>query len=587
MNSNASARSTVRRGALTIDPAKNPAVLDTCTWDPRAAVAVLTQSPVEPLDELRRAIRDGRPPPTISAITPFMGSIAHKGESAFVLGELPDGQYVFLEFHPSDQPSQLSGVLGDTRLNDSETVGIHPTDAATLHLYLREIDPAKGPRALGDTPRIGVGVRMSRACWPAIFRAMESRGFAANAIQNSARELNLLSSLVEGRPAERSYYTGFGMIEAGHTGSTFEGLWLCGVIEAVKYPTALRFGADADHIPVRRGPDGLSRAERYLEVCRNYTFFTIDLADILDYVALRERADSRAADRAARVIGDTTLHRQVVAYHKGPTRVGSRSYRLPEPLVDRMVGKYWLALDALEQVDAHLRDVKEGEQYDLEFTIDEHPPEVAAFDCLTSEEECVFVASELRRRGLPVTHVAPNVGIEKGFDYRGGDGLEGLENRVHILSEILAAHGLLIDIHSADDLSGPTRSVIRRATGGRLHYKISPTPQILFAEVLEDFDPGLFREWWNDAVAYAQGEAATGSAFAAWCLTQLEAAAPQQPSHRDPVFHHYGFRFVGRRDAQGQFLNRERIYSLSKDFYEAYEDRLVAYLGGLADELLA
>jgi hypothetical protein len=105
--------------------------------------------------------------------------------------------------------------------------------------------------------------------------------------------------------------------------------------------------------------------------------------------------------------------------------------------------------------------------------------------------------------------------------------------------------------------------------------------------VLEDFDPGLFREWWNDAVAYAQGEAATGSAFAAWCLTQLEAAAPQQPSHRDPVFHHYGFRFVGRRDAQGQFLNRERIYSLSKDFYEAYEDRLVAYLGGLADELLA
>jgi hypothetical protein len=587
MDSDTPSSSRVKFGALSIDPARNPAVIDTGTWDPGAAVTVLTASPVEPLRELCEAIRDERPLPMMSAITPYEGSIARKEASAFALAGLVDGQHVLLEFHGRGEPRQFPGGLADVGLTDDWAMTIHPTDTATLHRYLREIAPTKGPRALGDTPRLGVGNRMSKAGWPAVFRAMESHGFAANAIQNSIRELNLLSDLVEGRPAEKSYYPGFGMIEAGHTGSTTVGLWVCGVLEALKYPTALRFGADADHLPVRRGPDGLSRANRYLEACRYYTFFTIDLSDILDYAALREPSDPDAASRAEAAIGDPTLHRQMVAYHKGPKRVGSQSYQLSEALIDRMVGKYWQALAALEEVDTHLRRIKEGEPYDLEFTMDEHPPEVPAFDCLTSAEECLFVAGELRRRAVPVTHLAPNVGIEKGFDYRGPDGLEGFERRVATLGEITAAHDLLIDIHSADDLSAPTRGAIRRATGGRLHYKVSPMPQVLFAGVLEDFDPGLFREWWNDAVTYAREEAAAGSPFASWCLEQLGPAGPRRPSHRDSVFHHYGFRFVGRRDAQGQFLHRERLYSLPKDFYQAYENRVVAYLAGLADELLA
>ena len=53
------------------------------------------------------------------------------------------------------------------------------------------------------------------------------------------------------------------------------------------------------------------------------------------------------------------------------------------------------------------------------------------------------------------------------------------------------------------------------------------------------------------------------------------------------MFHHFCFRFVGRRDADGQFLNRQRFYSLSDEFYQAYEDRLAGYLEGLAEELLA
>lgn len=46
-------------------------------------------------------------------------------------------------------------------------------------------------------------------------------------------ELNLLEDLRRGAPPERNYASGFGMIEGGYTGSTFEGLWVAGVLAVV------------------------------------------------------------------------------------------------------------------------------------------------------------------------------------------------------------------------------------------------------------------------------------------------------------------------------------------------------------------
>ena len=176
-----------------------------------------------------------------------------------------------------------------------------------------------------------------------------------------------------------------------------------------------------------------------------------------------------------------------------------------------------------------MASIRAGEPYDLELAIDEHPPELAPFDCLTSEDECAFVLGEVARRGLPVTHLAPNVGVEKGFDYRGADGLEGLERRIASVVEVAGARGVIVDIHSADDLTAPTRAAIRRATKGRLHCKVSPVPQVLFAEILEQVHPDLFADWWSDAVRYAQESAGTGSRFAAACIAELGTKASPRP----------------------------------------------------------
>lgn len=574
-------------GSLNIDPARNPAITDTGTWDRAAAMAAVARYSAEDLVRLASAVRHRRPPPTLPDLTLDQGSVAADREASFALIGLADGQRVLLEFHREGGGSRLPSALRDGHPVGDLELAIHATDAPVLHRYLRDIAPERGPRALGATPRLGIGVRMTSACWPAVYRAIDIGGFAANAIQNSVRELNFLSDVLEGRPPDRNYASGFGMIETGYTGSTFEGLWTCGVLEALRYPRALRFGADADHVQVKRGRDGMARAKRYLDSCRYYSFYTIDLADVLDYESLHEPSDAQASARARALAGGEKTRRQLATYHRRPQQVGLRQYLLTEALVDRLIGKYWGALEALAEVVTYLRCLKDGEPYDLELTIDEHPPEIAAFDCLTSDEECLFVVNELRRRELPVTHLAPNVGIEKGFDYRAADGLPGLERRLRSLTEIIAHGGMLVDVHSADDLTAPTRAAIRRATGGRLHYKISPMLQILFAGVLEDIHPDLFREWWVDAVAYAREEAAAGSALASWCLDEFETRRAGRPSYRDRVFLHYSFRFVGRRDDAGRFVNRARFYSLSEDFHRIYSDRLVMYLSGLADELLA
>src|SRR5439155_21380318 len=113
-----------------------------------------------------------------------------------------------------------------------------------------------------------IGTRMTTAVWPGIFSAMTRGGFAANAIQNSIRELSLLDDLLAGAPPEQNYATGIGMVECGWTGSTYEGVWVGGVLSALKGDGPLRYGADADHVQVKRGTDGVERAKRVLRAAR-------------------------------------------------------------------------------------------------------------------------------------------------------------------------------------------------------------------------------------------------------------------------------------------------------------------------------
>jgi hypothetical protein len=549
--------------ALPFDPSRNPAVLDTATWDPAAAWRAVCQA-----GEGWAEVLDGGP--VGGGVVAYGGSIVRRGAAAFLLAGLPDGQHVFVELGRGG--AVFDRPLGEMTLRSGLRVAAYPADAVAIDRFCRVARPRNRPRALGAVPRLGIGSRMTTLVWPGMFAAMQGGDFAANTIQNSVRELNFLEDIVACRPAPTNYACGFGTIETGYTGSTWEGLWVSGVLAALRHTEIVRYGADADHLQVKRGGEGLDRAKQLVHAARHYTFFTLDLADILDYSGSERR------------LPDSRQQRMVMAWHREPLRIGRRRYTLDDRTVRRLIGKYWNAFDVLTELSDHISKLKDGEAFDLEFTIDEHPPEVKAFDCLTTAEELCFVLREIRRRGLPVTHVAPNFGQEKGWDYRCPDGLSGLEKRMREQAAIADAFGVMLDIHSADDLSRRVRRVIRRATNGRLHYKISPSLQLLFATTLADHDPRLFGEWWEDARAYALREAQAGSGFAAECL-QADDAGDPAPAARHQVFHHYSFAFVGRRGPDGRFLNRDRFYSLPDAFQIDFTRRVSDHLSMLAEEL--
>ena len=571
-------------GQLELDPAVNPGVLDTGTWNPPLAWKAIQTANYD-WAAAKQAALARQPLPPCDHLTVHEPSIACRPEAVFLLASLPDGQDVFISIGREEASAFLGQPLGRSSLPSGDGLAAFPADAAVLDRFCRNLKPEKGPRALGATPRLGIGTRMTTAVWPAIFETLRKRGLAANAMQNSVRELNLLDDLLAGQPPEKNYSTGIGTVECGWTGSTYEGLYTAGVLAALKSDGAPPYGADADHLQVKRGPDGVARTKRLIRAARYYSFYTLDMADILNYAALNESSASAAAALLEQAIPDTAERRGFVEYHTKPFQAAGVACRLDPASVGRFVGKYWDTLAVLGELAAYIASLKEDPRFDLELTIDEHPPEIAAFDCLTTNEEVLFLARELQRRQLPVTHLAPNFGQEKGYDYRCPDGLEGLAQRVREQHEIATAFGLMLDVHSGDDLSAATRRVFGRATGGHLHFKVSPMLQILFAEVLREFHPDLFQCWYDDALAYARREAARDSTIARQCLAELSASASPQPSPKHSVFHYFSFPFVGRRDERGRFLHRHEFYTLSPAFYRAHHARISAYLGELADDL--
>ena len=563
---------------IKINPAKNPAVLDTGTWKPERAWVVLSAVDESYWKSVRTAVRQDNRMPADKHCAVYASSATEYRTSVFFLAGLNDGQHVFIELAAQDTNVTLGEPIGIRAFKDESRLAAYRTDAAAVDRYVSLIRPDKSPKALGTVPRLGIGSRMTTAAWPGVWRAMNKYNFRANPIQNSVREVNLLDDVLAGQPPRLNYMANFGRVPEGHTGSTFEGLWVAGVLEALKIDSSPEFGADADHITVRRGDDNIDRARRVIEAARHYTFFTLDVSDLLDYSAMNVTSEALAQDCMANHIRQSKQQNDVVAYH-------THRSQLDKATVGRLVGKYWSALDAVEQLSSHIYTLRNGVPSDLELSIDETPAGIDAFTCLTSEIELTFLGNEIRRRQMPVTHIAPNFGVEKELDYRGPDGLAGLEKRIRGLQDISREFGIMLDCHSGDDLKPATRRTIGRATQGHIHFKVSPALQIIFAETMNDVEPEQFRFWWDDTLDYARREAAAGSDFAVECLRKYEAGDDRHPSPEHAVFHYYNFASVGKRDRQGQFVHREKFYDLPTDFYDEYRRRICSYLCEVAADV--
>jgi hypothetical protein len=510
----------------------------------------------------------------------YPGSFQRREGLSYALAKTADGQRVFVAQGSAGAAPPLGEPLATMESGNGRLL-VFATDAAVIDRFCRLVAPPKGPVALGSTPRLGIGCRMSTAVWPGVWAAMGRGGFASNAIQNSLRELSLLSELELGIPPRSNYQFSFGSVQEGHTGATFEGLWTEGVLSAIASGQPLRYGADADHIMVKRTPDGLERARSIIDSARFYSFFTLDVSDLLDYEALSQESSTASLET---LIPDGIERKMILRFHGETRRAGGGDYSPGEERLAGLVGKYWAALDAAQALASHLAELKGSVRFDLELSIDENPPGINTCDCLTSPEELIFLLVEAQRRGLPLTHVAPNFGIEKGTDYRCPGGLGELEARAGLLYRIAEEHGVMLDCHSGDDLEKATRQAMGRAARGRIHFKVSPSLQVLFGEVLHELAPDVFRFWWEDTLDYVKREAASGSEMAETALVEL-AQRGGEASAKAAVFHHFGFATVGRKDNTNKLLNRERFYGLPQSVYAAYTSRLADRLVEVAEDV--
>ena len=569
---------------IEINPQKNPAILDTATWDAASAWSTVSAVDESYWNSVLQALKEGHSLPVDKRCVVYVGSFAEYRKSMFFMAGLVDGQQVFIQLGTDSKDTIPGEPIGTRSLEDGTYLAVYRTDTETIGRYVTLIKPDRAPKALGAVPRLGVGSRMSTAAWQGVWQAMNKCNFQANPIQNSVREVNLLQDVLTGRPPRFNYLANFGRVEEGHTGSTFEGLWVAGVLEALKVTSSPAFGADADHITVRRGADDIIRAKRVIEAARRYTFFTLDVSDILDYDAMKIGSKTAAEDYLSNHICQPKQQSGVIAYHCQNCFPGQQC-RLDKAAIGRLVGKYWTALNAVEELSNYIVTVRNKVPFDLELSIDETPSGVDAFTCLTTESELMFLMLELQRRGIPVTHIAPNFGVEKGSDYRGQDGLVVLEKRIRGLYEIACEFGFMLDCHSGDDLKSATRQAIGRAAQGNIHFKVSPVLQVKFAETMKDVEPERFGFWWDDTLDYARREAAADSTFAVQCLDRYEASDNREPSPDHTVFHYYNFASVGRRDQQGQFILREKFYDLSADFYREYQKRICNYLCQVAADI--
>ncbi len=572
----------MKYGKLDLDPVKSPGVLDTATWDKEGLCRLIASRGSAWFGLFDRAAHAEIQEKPFHGIVAAGSVLAREGR-LYLLAQVDDGQYVFLSRGSVGSKDLLGKPLAELRSEDDSLLSAYPTDASTIDRYCRTLNPPNAPRALGRRPRLGIGTRMTTRIWPGIFQAMRKGGFAANAIQNSVRELNLLGHLEEGKPPEKNTAFCFGEIESGYTGSTFEGLWVAGTLAALMHEHPLVYGADADHIQLKRSDTGLRQALSVVEAARYYSFFTLDPSDMLDYKALHCTPSGDSLIRAK--VPDARLRKELLGWHSRGIRIAGRSYHPDADLIGRLVGKYWDSMQGAEALVSRIKALKGVEPFDLEFAYDENPPEVAVSGSISLDEENLFVMREVQRRGLPFTHIAPNLGVEKGRDYRLPDGHDGLAARLSLAVTMAEELGFMVDVHSADDLSPATRKVIGKAGRGRLHYKISPSLMYLFAECVHDHFPELFRRWWDDALAYAEREAHRGSPIARDCLAALDASPDRSPSPRHELFHQFYFAFPGRRDDEGRFANREILYSLSSEFYADYQSRVAQRLGEIAADV--
>ncbi len=112
------ANSKMKFDKIKMNPAKNPAVLDTGTWEPERAWAALLAVDESYWKSAQMTLRQDGRLPADEHCTVYAGSAAEYRKSVFFLAKLDDGQHVFVELATGDTDVTLGEPIGVRALKD-------------------------------------------------------------------------------------------------------------------------------------------------------------------------------------------------------------------------------------------------------------------------------------------------------------------------------------------------------------------------------------------------------------------------------------------------------------------------------------
>jgi hypothetical protein len=231
------------------------------------------------------------------------------------------------------------------------------------------------------------------------------------------------------------------------------------------------YGADADHLKTR---EDISDA-----LARGYSMITLDCSDFLEKLP----SDAAEIEKTYKNFDPDIRSQYEKCYLESGTDTAAL-VKFDKDSLMRAVLTYHKAVNFITEIYHEL--IKTSERpLDYEISIDETHKKTE----LTGH---VFVAAELKRRGVKISSLAPRFTgeFQKGIDYIGDFDAFTKDIRSHYA--VASFFGYKISVHSGSDKFKVFRAIARE-TQGHFHIKTSGTSWLVAVKVIADCTPALYR----------------------------------------------------------------------------------------------
>ena len=394
---------------------------------------------------------------------------------------------------------------------------------------LRKLFPFTAPKPLlSEIRTFGLGDRLGIAA-PGQLRAIEKYDAIPALAQQSIRELNL-------------------------TGRTFDDVLDAATFGVFREDFRRGFIADGDHL---KTDDEVEYA-----LGSGYTMITLDCSE-----HIRNDVNNMTD---AEVYGEYQADKQLEELYC------NKSFAIEDCTVSFSAEEFRRACliycNAIDHAEHIYRKYIEGHPVAFELSIDETATP-------TTPAQHYFVASELIRRGVKLTTVAPRFcgEFQKGIDYVGD--LARFEAEFSIHAAIARNFGYKLSIHSGSDKFS-VFPIIGRLTRGNFHVKTAGTNWLEAMQVVAECNPKLYREVHKFALsafdeAKKHYHVTTDLARIPDIDTLSDEELPGLFEQNDPrQLIHITYGLILNAKADGAPLFRGRLYKLWRDHEEVYARHL-------------